>query len=195
MQTSSTFLNGVDLKRLAENVEAITKQPELAKFQFRLSNQWVDGGYNQSSIKDFYGVGKEDDTRKYPFILANDEPIVLLGKDTAPNPVEYVLHALAGCITTTMAYHAAARGYEVMKIQTTFEGDLDLRGFLGIDPSIRKGYQAIRVSVQIDGNLSQEEKNEILQLTRFSPVLDIVSNPVPVFISLAIDEPAELINF
>jgi uncharacterized OsmC-like protein len=154
----------------------------------------VDGGYNQSVIQDFYGVGKEDESRDVPFILANDEPDVLLGKDNAPNPAEYVLHALAGCLTTSIVYHAAARGYELKKVQTTLEGDLDLRGFLGIDPLVRKGYENIKVIIDIDGDFSEEEKNEILTLTSFSPVLDIVTNRVPVNICLAETKNAELID-
>lgn len=194
MQTTNVVLNGVDLERLALNIEAIAGQPRLAKFQFRLNNQWVDGGYNQSVIQDFYGVGKEDESRDVPFILANDEPDVLLGKDNAPNPAEYVLHALAGCLTTSIVYHAAARGYELKKVQTTLEGDLDLRGFLGIDPLVRKGYENIKVIIDIDGDFSEEEKNEILTLTSFSPVLDIVTNRVPVNICLAETKNAELID-
>ena len=194
MQTTNKSINGVDLERLTQNIEAITAQPELAKFQFRLSNQWIDGGYNQSSIKDFYGVGKEDDTREVPFILANDEPYVLLGKDNAPNPVEFVLHALAGCITTSMVYHAAARGYEIKKVETTLKGNVDLRGFLGIDPSVRKGYEEINVILDIEGNFSEEEKKEILGLTAFSPVLDIISNPVPVKISLNVNQNTEVVD-
>lgn len=194
MQTTNVVLNGVDLERLALNIEAISGQPQLAKFQFRLNNQWVEGGYNQSVIQDFYGVGKEDESRDVPFILANDEPDVLLGKDNAPNPAEYVLHALAGCLTTSIVYHAAARGYELKKVQTTLEGDLDLRGFLGIDPLVRKGYENIKVIIDIDGDFSEEEKNEILTLTSFSPVLDIVTNRVPVNICLAETKNAELID-
>jgi uncharacterized OsmC-like protein len=194
MQTTNALLNGVDLKRLTENIAAISAKPELANFQFRAVNQWVDGGYNQSVIRDFHGVGQEI-PREAPFILANDEPDVLLGEDKAPNPVEYVLHALAGCITTSTVYHAAARGFEIKKVQTTFEGDLDLRGFLGIDPTVRKGYKEIRVAIDIEGNFSEEEKKVIQKLAEFSPVLDIVSNTVPVKINYKINQPAELIDY
>jgi uncharacterized OsmC-like protein len=193
MQTS-VILNGVDLKRLAETIEAVATEPTLGKFRFQLNNQWVDGGYNQSVIKDFYGVGKKDQSRVTPFILANDEPDVLLGDDSAPNPAEYLLHALAGCLTTSIVYHAAARGYELTRLQTTVEGDLDLRGFLGIDPLVRKGYEAIKVTFDIDGDFSDEEENEILTLTSFSPVLDIVSNGVPVKICLGEKQKAEMID-
>ncbi len=193
MKKTTVMLNGVDLERLAGNIEAIIADSSLARFQFSLSNQWVDGGYNQSAIGDFFGVGKIQ-SRETPFILANDEPDILLGNDNAPNPVEYVLHALAGCLTTSMVYHAAARGYEITKITTTVEGDLDLRGFLGIDPSVRKGYDNIKVSFDIDGDFTEEEKLEILNLTSFSPVLDIVSNGVPMKICLGSRQEAMTID-
>src|SRR5829696_7116108 len=147
MQTTTSVLNGVNLDRLNDTIKAISAQPGLGKFQFRLKNQWVDGGYNESLIKEFYGAGVEDETRNAAFRLGCDEPDVLLGTDKTPNPAEFVLHALAGCLTTSLIYHAAARGYKIDKMETSFEGDLDLRGFLGLDPSVRKGYNEIRVSI------------------------------------------------
>jgi uncharacterized OsmC-like protein len=194
MQTTSVMLNGVDLTRLADTIEAVSADPKLAKFQFRLSNQWVDGGYNQSDIKEFYAAEIKDESRRTPFILGSDEPKVLLGKDQAPNPVEYVLHALAGCLTTSMVYHAAARGYEIKRVRTFLEGDLDLRGFLGTDPLVRKGYENVRVGFDIEGDFTEEEKNEILKLTSFSPVLDIISKGVPVKISLTTKQSAALVD-
>jgi uncharacterized OsmC-like protein len=193
MQTTTVMRNGVDLGKLADNIQAISADPALAKFNFSLDNQWVDGGYNQSAIGNFYGVGKIQ-KREAPFILANDEPEALLGNDNAPNPVEFVLHALAGCLTTSMVYHAAARGHEIERITTSVEGDLDLRGFLGMDSSVRKGFNKIKVSFDIQGNFTEEEKLEILNLSSFSPVLDIVTNGVPVTICLGSKQKAELID-
>lgn len=193
MQKTTVMLNGVNLERLAGTIDATIADTKLAKFQFSLNNQWVDGGYNQSVIGNFYGAGKIQN-RETPFILANDEHEVLLGKDNAPNPVEYVLHALAGCVTTSMVYHAAARGYELRKVTTTVEGELDLRGFLGIDAAVRKGYDSIKVSFDIEGDFTEEEKLEILNLTSFSPVLDIVSNGVPVKICLGSKQDAVMID-
>ena len=193
MQTNS-FLNGVDLTKFVQTIEAMIEKPELSKFQFRLSNQWLDGGYNQSVIKEFLVADDEDRNRDVPFILSSDEPGALLGNDHAPNPVEFVLHALAGSLTTSLVYHAAARGYEIRKIETDIEGRLDMRGFLGIDHWVRKGFEEITVSFDIEGNVSEEEKDEILKLTSFSPLLDIITNPVPVKMKLTINEPAELID-
>jgi uncharacterized OsmC-like protein len=183
METTINIVNGVDVDRLVKTIEAVKADPELATFKFRISNNWVDGGYNQSEIKDFFATKKEM-IREEPFLVANDEPDVLLGRDSSPNPAEYVLHALAGCLTTSMMYHAAARGIEVQKLSSTLEGELDLRGFLGVTDEVRKGYKKIKVTFDMEGNFTEEEKMEILRLTRFSPVFDIVSNAVPVEICL-----------
>jgi uncharacterized OsmC-like protein len=197
MKTTNLILNGVDLERLAGTIESIATDPKLAKFKFSLNNLWVDCGYNQSVIGDFYGAG-ETRSRETPFILASDEPGILLGKDEAPNPFEFLLHALAGCLTTSIVYHAAMRGYDVKRITTNVEGDLELRGFLGLDPLARKGYDNIKVSFDIQGDFNEEEKLEILELTQFSPILDIISNGTNVKICLGpketVKQDAELID-
>src|SRR3954452_10661540 len=128
MHVTST-LNGVDLERLTATIGAVDADPTLARFQFRARNHWIDGGYSRTTIKDFYGVGQEDDTRTEPFSVDSDEPPVLLGENRAPNTVEYVLHALAACVSGTIAYHAAARGIVLQGMETTVQGDLDVQGF------------------------------------------------------------------
>lgn len=125
-QQQSNCTNGVNVTALFETIEAVKQNAGLARFQFRATNQWMDGGQNRSRIQGFYGCGSDDTTRTQPFVLNADEPPVLLGNDSAPNPVEYVLHALAACLTTTLAYHAAARGIEIENVDTAIEGDLDL---------------------------------------------------------------------
>jgi len=188
MEQVITTVNGVDLTRLKETVMAVTSQPELGKFQFRASNEWINGGHNRSTIRGFYGAGQEDTSRLTPFILDNDEPDVLLGEDKGANPVEQVLHALAGCLTTTLVYHAAARGYKIERVESILEGDLNLLGFLGIDPAVRKGYDKIHVSFSIEGDLTKDQKEEILKLgPQFSPVFDIITNKVPVQINLSVN--------
>jgi uncharacterized OsmC-like protein len=178
--TGPTVINGVDREKLFGTIEAVTADPSLASFQFRLSNQWVGGGENRSRIDDFHGAGQEM-RHKQPFFLINDEPEVLLSEDRGPNPVEYVLHALAGCLTTSLVYHAAARGIELRGVTTRFEGDLDLRGFLGISKEVRRGYQGIRVMFDIDADCDDAKKQELVKMGEaFSPVFDIVSNGVPV---------------
>lgn len=183
---ASKMINGVDLRRLTDTIQAVAENPALGRFQFRATNEWIDCGHNRSTIKDFYGAGQEDASRKAPFVMDNDEPDVLLGSDNGANPVEYVLHALAGCLTTTLVYHAAARGIHIEGVSSTYEGDLDLRGFLGLDPNVPRGYQNVRVSFDIKGNMTREQKQELIELgQQFSPVFDTITRAVQVEVKLA----------
>jgi uncharacterized OsmC-like protein len=179
--TISKVINGVDVERLGETVKAIQQSPSLATSQFRATNRWINGGHNRSTIQGFYAAGQEDATRSRPFVLDAGEPPVLLGNDEGANPVEFVLHALAACLTTSLVYHAAARGIRIESVESTLEGDLDLQGFLGLSEQVRRGYKEIRVKFQVTSDASSEQLEE---LTKFSPVYDIVSNPVPVSISI-----------
>lgn len=180
-------INGVDRQALFAAIEAMTADAELAQFNFRISNEWVDGGLNRSTVTDFYGV-KADTPHLQPFVIYNDEPPVLLSGDKGPNPVENLLHALAGCLTTSIVYHAAARGVALKGVRTRFEGDLDLRGLLGITDACRNGYRSITVTFELDGDLSLEQKRELMAMgPRFSPVFDVVSNGTPVTCRLAED--------
>jgi len=171
-----TSLNGVNVTKLGQTIEAIRQQPELAQFQFRAWNQWITGGHNQAKIDGFYGTCQEIQREK-GFLFDADEPPVLLGEDNGANPVEFVLAGLSGCMTTTLAYHAAGRGHRIDGIQSEFEGDLDLHGLLDLDPNVRSGYREIRVKFKVKGDIDEATVHE---LVRKSPVFDIVSNPVPI---------------
>lgn len=179
--TISTVMNGVDVERLGQTIQAIQKDPGLAKSQFRATNRWVNGGHNRSSIQGFYSAGQEDTSRTKPFVLEADEPPVLFGKNEGANPVEFVLHALAACVTTSLVYHAAARGITLESVESQLEGDLDLRGFLGLSDQVRRGYKEIRVKFKVKSDASPEQLEE---LTKFSPVYDIISTAVPVSIQM-----------
>lgn len=174
-------LNGVDVNALEQTIDAIKGNPEIAKFNFRLSNRWLDGDRNRSTIKEFTGALEEQRTGVQAFVVDNGEHGVLLGHDEAPNPVEWLLHALVGCMTTTTAYHAAAQGIAIQGIESRLEGDLDLRGFLGLETNVRKGYSAIRVNMRIKTAASAEAMKSIVAM---SPVLDVVSRSVPVSIQI-----------
>ena len=180
-----TIVNGVDTAKLFATIDAVKADPALATFQFRLFNQWVGGGENRSRIDDYYGT-RQDLRHKEPFFLVNDEPEVLLSEDRGPNPVENLLHALAGCLTTSLVYHAAARGIAIKGVTTRFEGDLDLRGFLGISKEVRRGYSGIRVMFDIDADCDVAQKRELVAMAQaYSPVFDVVSNGTSVNCQLA----------
>jgi hypothetical protein len=128
-----TELNGLDIQTMSETVAALRANPALAQFEFRARNRWISGGENRSTIKDFYGAGAEDTSRQGTFEFVNGEPPVLLGNNEGANPVEFLLHALAGCVTTTAVLHAAARGIEIESLSTRLTGDIDLQGLLALD--------------------------------------------------------------
>jgi len=176
-QTRSKEINGVDVDQINSVIDSIDADSAFGKLQFRARNRWLDGGLNRSEIKDYFAGGQEDALRKEPFILENDEPPLIAGKDSAPNPVEYILHALAGCLTTTMVTHAAVRGIQVDNVSSILEGDLDLRGIFGMSDEVRKGYNQVRVVMQVK---SEADVDTLTELAMFSPVYDIVSNSLPV---------------
>jgi uncharacterized OsmC-like protein len=183
--TTTQRINGVDVTRLTATVGAITDMPSLGAFRFRATNTWIDGSHNRSTVKSFYGAGQEDTGRQVTFVVDNDEPDVLLGQDRGANPVEFVLHALAGCVTTTLVYHAAARGIRITEVASTLEGDLDVRGILGIG-GVRNGFQHIRMALTVKGDTTDEQLRELVEYAQQrSPVFDIVTNPVPVTVSIA----------
>jgi uncharacterized OsmC-like protein len=172
--------NGVNVSALGQTIQAVKANREIAQFQFRARNRWMGGDHNRSTIDGFHGACQEM-RHAQAFDMDNGEPSVLLGADRHANPVEYVLHALAGCLTTTMAYHAAARGIAIEAIDSTLEGDLDLRGFLGLSDEVRKGFHAIRVRMRVKSSAGAAQLRE---LTKFSPVYDIVSKSLPVDVSV-----------
>ena len=114
-------------------------------------------------------------------MLEADEPTVLLGKDAAASPVEHLLHALASCLTTSMVYHAAARGIYLEEVESSLEGDIDLHGFLDLNPKVRKRFEGIRINFKIKAEVPETQLAEIVQWgTGHSPVFDSLTNGVPV---------------
>lgn len=183
--TKQKVLNGVNTDELFATIDAIKVEPEIAKFNFQASNKWITGGNNQTTVSKFSGAC-QGFSRDEPFVLQKDQPPILLGNDRGANPVEYVLAALAGCLTTSLVYHAAAKGITIEEIESTYEGDLDLRGFLGMNDSVRNGCENIRISFKVKGDAPEEKLQELMELAqKRSPVFDIVTNKVPVSVELA----------
>ncbi|MBV1789445.1 OsmC family protein [Marinobacterium sp. D7] len=176
-----TTRNGLNLEQMTETVGALSADPSLAQFRFRASNRWINGGANRSTIKGFYGAGAEDTSRTTPFVFTNGEPPVLLGNNEGANPVEFLLHALAGCVTTTTVLHATARGITIDSIATELEGDIDLQGLLDLDPDVYAGYRNIRIRMDIKADCSDQELDDLLAFAReHSPVCNTVCRPVNV---------------
>lgn len=178
--------NGVDVPTLFATLGVVKAQPELATFQFRASNRWINGTHNRSTIRGFYGAGQEDTNRTQDFTYDADHPVVLTGHDNGPTPVEFVLHALASCLTAGLINVASARGITLHDVSSTVEGDIDLLGVLGLsDGTVRNGYQGIRVSFTVRGDATDEQLRELVeQSRRRSAVYDVVTNGVPVSVDV-----------
>lgn len=177
-------MNGIDTPNLFATITAVGNQPELARFGFRATNRWITGTHSRTRIESFSGAGGEH-THASTFQYDADHPAVLVGKDQAPTPVEFLLHALASCLTAGIANIAAARGVTLTEVQSTVEGDIDLRGILGLSDEVRNGYQKMRVAFSIKGDAPEEKLRQIVEQSRArSAVFDVITNQVPVEISV-----------
>lgn len=181
---AETKINGVDVDQLVQTIEKIKQQPDLAKFKFRTSNRWMSGTHNRATVHNFYGAGQED-TGRQPIMFEIDEPPVLLGENRGANPVEYLLVALSGCLTTSLVAHASAKGIKLEGVSSRFEGTLDLRGFLGIAEDVKVEYEQITVYFKIEGNIPNDVKEELVRMAqKYSPVFNSIAKPVQVQVQL-----------
>jgi uncharacterized OsmC-like protein len=183
-QTQVT-INGIDTAAFEEIIDSMKADPSLTECHFRARNKWVDGPYNQTTIDGFYGAGQEQE-RPQPFVHHSDEPALMLGGDKGANAVEFVLTALASCLTGTMIYYGAMMGIKLDSVEAFLEGDMNIQGLLGLNEDVRNGYENVRVSYRIESPEPRERIEELLEIgKRHSPVLDMMCNPVPVTVALA----------
>jgi uncharacterized OsmC-like protein len=181
--TDNAIRNGVDTATLFATLDAVKGDADLAKFQFRATNRWLSGTHNQSTIHSYHGA-KQELTHREPFTVDADHPPVLVGSDNGPTPVEYLLHALAACLTAGIANVAAARGVTLTEVSSTVEGDIDLLGILGLSDQVRNGYQQIKVSFVLRGDEPEKLRSVVEQSRRRSAVFDVLTNGVPVSIDV-----------
>ena len=184
VSTDTSRSNGVDTSALFATLDAVKASPQAAKFQFRARNRWLSGTHSQTTIHDFFGVGQER-THTHSTLHNVDHPEVLVGADHGPTPVEYLLHALAGCLTAGLANIAAARGIELTEVTSTVQGDIDLNGILGLDTNVRNGFEHIQVAFEVKGDAPAEKLHQLVQQSQArSAVFDIITNGVPVSITV-----------
>lgn len=169
-------LNGVDTPTLFATLDVVRGKPELAKFQFRATNKWIAGTHSRSRLETFSGAGSEH-AHTGDIQFDADHPKVLVGADNAPTPVEFLLHAIAACITSGIGNIAAARGVKLTEVESTVEGDIDLQGIFGFSDKVRNGYQQIRVNFRIKGDAPAEKLREIVEQSKArSAVFDVLTN-------------------
>ena len=179
--TTNAELNGIDLDAVDETVKALRENPKLAGSRFQITNKWVSGGKSCTTVSSFFSGGVET-RHSQDFKINADEPPALGGTDTSPNPVEHLLNALAGCVTTTLVAHAAIRGIEIDAIESRLEGELDLNGFLGLNPDTPKGYQNIRMDIEVA--TAKENLDKLRGFVQFSPVYSTLTNGTPVEVNI-----------
>jgi len=175
--------NGVDTATLFATLDAVRATPQIGTFQFRATNRWISGTHNQSTLHGFYGAMQEMEHQQ-PFVFDADHPAVLVGADHGPTPVEFLLHALAACLTAGIANIAAARGVNLESVESSVEGDIDLNGILGLSDDVRNGYEQIRISFKLRGDDPEKLAKIVEQSRKRSAVFDVLTNGVPVAISV-----------
>jgi uncharacterized OsmC-like protein len=168
----NTTVNGIHLETLQGTVNAIEQEPDLGKCKFRASNTWLGGNHNCTTVTGFYGA-RQEIAHKQQFELHADEPPILAGNDEGANPVEHLLNALAACVTTSMVAHAAVRGIHIEELESELEGDIDLRGFLGLDDNVPKGFTDIRIRFRVKADIDNMER--LKRLTAYSPVFNTIT--------------------
>lgn len=183
---TSNILNGVDVDHLSETINAINDNPALAHTQFRVSNTWISGAFNKTSIQGFYAAGAEDESREVAFSVDSDEPPLLGGENRGANAVELALAGLASCMTGTLAYYGAMMGIELEEVSAELLGEMNVQGIFGLDEITRRGLQHVSVVFHVKSPEGRDRVAELLGTAqKFSPLFDIFSNPVPVSIRLA----------
>lgn len=170
--TNDGTVNGIHMQTLQETVQAIGQDPDLGQCKFRARNTWLGGNHNCSTITGFYGAGQEI-AHKQQFELHADEPPILAGGDEGANPVEHLLNALAACVTTSMVAHAAVRGIHIEELESELEGDIDLRGFLGLAEDVPKGFTDIRVNFKVKADVDNMDR--LKRLAAYSPVFNTIT--------------------
>jgi uncharacterized OsmC-like protein len=179
--------NGVNTPALFATINAVKATPALGTFQFRATNRWVGGTCSESRIESFSGAGGEH-THRTQFAYLADHPAVLVGEDHGPTPIEFLLHGLAACITAGIGNIAAARGVTLTSVESRVEGDIDLRGILGLSDNVRNGYERIRITFDIAGDAPPEKLRQIVEQSRArSAVFDVLTNGVPVDVSVNVN--------
>ena len=184
MATEIPTDNGVNVQALLDARTALVDSPEGAQFTWRASNEWLRGTHSQSAINNFFGLGGEQ-SHKREFSFDADHPEIFASEDHGATPVEYVLVALASCLTAGVASVAQNREIQLRSVSATLEGDMDLAGILGIDSDVRNGFSGIKVTYEIDADATPDEiKAVVAQSQKRSAVYDIVTNPTNVTVEV-----------
>src|SRR5256885_13395544 len=177
--------NGVDVEFLRSAREMLTAEPAGAKFQWRVTNEWLRGTHSRTTTRGFFGLGGEQ-SRTSEFHFDGDHPEQFASEDKGATPTEILLVALASCLTAGVATIAQHRDIQLRSVTASVEGDMDVRGVLGADSDVRNGFSGIKVTYHIDSDASPDEIEALVaQSQKRSAVYDIVTNPTNVTVEVA----------
>jgi uncharacterized OsmC-like protein len=165
-----TRVNDIDIDILGQTIASVKDDPDLGKCKFRAANRWIGANRNVGKVKTFYAA-KQELEHAEAFETYADEPPILAGDDSAANPVEHLLTALAACLTTSMVAHAAVHGIDIDMLESEVEGEIDLNGYLSLQDDVPRGYQQIRIKFTVE---SDADTQELQRLAEFSPVLNTI---------------------
>lgn len=176
MTLTAPHLNGIDLPALGEFAEQIVADPAKGTARFRVTTRWSGQTRSETTV-DGYELGGQQIARRFKVIA--DEPLELLGTNTAPNPQELLMAALNACMAVGYVAEASAQGIELRTLEIETIGQLDLRGAFGLHPDVVPGYRQLDYTVRIGGNGTPEQFREIHQaVKKTSPNFFNVSQPV-----------------
>ena len=177
--------NGVNVGALLAAREALRSAPQAAKFKWRASCKWQNGTYSKTDVSSFFGLGQEQQHKTGSSFDA-DHPEVFASEDRGITPIEYVLVGLASCLTAGVAAVAQNRGIQLRSVESKLEGQMDIRGILGIDSDVRNGYDDIKVTFKIDADASKKDIEALVaQSQKRSAVFDVITNPTNVSVEVA----------
>ena len=180
----ANIVNGIDVDALQAVAADIAANPAKGMVEFRVKSNWKGQTRSEATVES-YTLGGEKIDRKFKMMV--DEPFELLGENTAPNPQEYLMTALNACVMVGYVAGAAIRGIRLESLELVTEGALDLRGFLGIDPTVKPGYDRVRYTVRIKGNGTAEQFREIHEtVLKTSPNYFNVTQPVAIDADLVV---------
>jgi uncharacterized OsmC-like protein len=180
----ATIDNGVNVQALLDARGALASAPEAAQFTWRASSKWQGGVHSTTSIHNFFGLGEEQ-SHKSEAVFDADHPEVFAAEDNGITPIEYLLVGLASCLTAGVASVAQNRGIQLHSVESTVEGNHDIRGILGADSDVRNGFNDIRVTFAIDADASKEEIEALVaQSQKRSAVFDALTNPTEVTVAV-----------
>jgi uncharacterized OsmC-like protein len=178
-------VNGLDLEALQRVIEEVKQDPSKAVVEFRVNSQWKGQTRSEASVES-YSLGGQKIARS--FKIAADEPLELLGANTAPNPQELLMAAFNACIMVGYTAGAATQGITLEKLEVETRGELDLRGFLGLDANVKPGYDKIHYTVRMKGNGTPEQFREIHEtVMKTSPNFYNIARPVQIDAKLEVE--------